>query len=98
MKALNMKIEDLRNCNDLIIKHGAALHRSLSELESIDSVADISAKIKALNERATLFRITSNAMIKVCNLVIGYETVQLMPAITSKIIVYDYRRDFIYFI
>lgn len=64
MKALNMKIEDLRNCNDLIIKHGAALHRSLSELESIDSVADISAKIKALNERATLFRITSNAMIK----------------------------------
>ncbi|XP_016157599.1 PREDICTED: LOW QUALITY PROTEIN: oxysterol-binding protein 2, partial [Ficedula albicollis] len=63
LKTLSSKLEDLSTCNELIAKHGAALQRSLSELESLRLPADSGEKIKAVNERATLFRITSNAMI-----------------------------------
>ncbi|XP_077995182.1 oxysterol-binding protein 1-like isoform X2 [Glandiceps talaboti] len=66
LRMLNSKLEDLTTCNDLIAKHGAALQRSLSELELIQDTAEASSKIKAVNERATLFRITSNAMINAC--------------------------------
>lgn len=65
LKTLNAKLEDLSTCNDLIIKHGTALQRSLSELESLETIPDAVNKIKSVNERATLFRITSNAMINV---------------------------------
>lgn len=58
-------MEDLSTCNDLIAKHGTALQRSLSELESLRLPAESNEKIKQVNERATLFRITSNAMINV---------------------------------
>lgn len=60
------KLDDLCTCNDLIAKHGAALQRSLSELEALRVPVEGSEKIKAVNERATLFRITSNAMINAC--------------------------------
>ncbi|XP_029820780.1 oxysterol-binding protein 2 [Manacus vitellinus] len=63
LKTLSSKLEDLSTCNDLIAKHGAALQRSLSELENLRLPAESGEKIKAVNERATLFRITSNAMI-----------------------------------
>jgi len=43
----------------------AALQRSLSELETLRVPLEGGEKIKAVNERATLFRITSNAMINV---------------------------------
>lgn len=39
--------------------------RSLSELESIKPGGETSDKIRQVTERATLFRITSNAMINV---------------------------------
>lgn len=65
LRALSGKVEDLGTCNDLIAKHGTALQRSLSELESLRLPQDSSEKIKQVNERATLFRITSNAMINV---------------------------------
>ena len=65
LRTLNAKLEDLNTCNDLITKHGAALQRSLSELEQLAEVGDTATKVKAVNERATLFRITSNAMINV---------------------------------
>uniref|UniRef100_A0A646QFV7 Oxysterol-binding protein n=1 Tax=Hemiscolopendra marginata TaxID=943146 RepID=A0A646QFV7_9MYRI len=68
MKTLSAKLEDLNTCNDLIMKHGAALQRSLSELEQLESPSiDLATKIKAVNERATLFRITSNAMMNACS-------------------------------
>ncbi|XP_010016976.1 PREDICTED: LOW QUALITY PROTEIN: oxysterol-binding protein 2, partial [Nestor notabilis] len=35
LKTLSSKLEDLSTCNDLIAKHGAALQRSLSELENL---------------------------------------------------------------
>ncbi|XP_014340658.1 oxysterol-binding protein 1 isoform X2 [Latimeria chalumnae] len=66
LKTLSSKLDDLSTCNDLIAKHGAALQRSLNELESLKPPAESGEKIKAVNERATLFRITSNAMINAC--------------------------------
>ncbi|XP_077318226.1 oxysterol-binding protein 2 isoform X1 [Lithobates pipiens] len=66
LKALTSKLDDLSTCNDLIAKHGAALQRSLSELENLKLPTESSEKIKSVNERATLFRITSNAMINAC--------------------------------
>lgn len=65
LKTLASKLDDLSTCNELIGKHGAALQRSLSELEELRGSADSADKVKAVNERATLFRITSNAMINV---------------------------------
>ncbi|XP_046872620.1 oxysterol-binding protein 2 isoform X2 [Hypomesus transpacificus] len=66
LKTLLSKLDDLSTCNDLIAKHGAALQRSLSELEGLRVPPDGGEKVKAVNERATLFRITSNAMINAC--------------------------------
>lgn len=86
LKTLAMKLQDVHTCHDLIIKHGAALQRSLAELEQLDIERSASAnsvndgstgsaqprdanlliKSKTVNERATLFRITSNAMINAC--------------------------------
>ena len=75
---MSTKLEDLRTCNDLIVKHGHALQRPVSDLESATSgsgagdkkspdLPDIQSKVKILNERATLFKITSNAMINACS-------------------------------
>uniref|UniRef100_A0A3Q1K2D7 Oxysterol-binding protein n=1 Tax=Anabas testudineus TaxID=64144 RepID=A0A3Q1K2D7_ANATE len=66
LKTLASKLDDLSTCNELIGKHGAALQRSLSELEELRGSTDSTDKVKAVNERATLFRITSNAMINAC--------------------------------
>lgn len=66
LKNLVTKLEDLRTCHDLIIKHGSALQRSLTELEQIENPTEALSKSKSVNERATLFRITSNAMINAC--------------------------------
>uniref|UniRef100_UPI0037E82BE8 oxysterol-binding protein 1 isoform X2 n=1 Tax=Semicossyphus pulcher TaxID=241346 RepID=UPI0037E82BE8 len=66
LRTLNSKVEDLTTCNDLIVKHGSALQRSLSELEAIRVGGEMGEKIRQVTERATLFRITSNAMINAC--------------------------------
>ncbi|XP_038151420.1 oxysterol-binding protein 2 isoform X2 [Cyprinodon tularosa] len=66
LRILVSKLDDLSTCNDLIAKHGAALQRSLSELEGLKVPLEGGEKIKAVNERATLFRITSNAMTNAC--------------------------------
>ncbi|XP_063332098.1 oxysterol-binding protein 1 isoform X3 [Pelmatolapia mariae] len=66
LRTLNSKVEDLATCNDLIVKHGSALQRSLSELEGLRVAVDMGEKVKQVTERATLFRITSNAMINAC--------------------------------
>jgi len=77
VRSMSSKLEDLRTCNDLIVKHGHALQRSVSDLEQATGsvkdggdkktdVGNIQPKVKILNERATLFKITSNAMINAC--------------------------------
>lgn len=66
IKILSSKIEDLTTCNNLIVNHGTQLQRALAELDHIQPAAgDTTTKMKAINERATLFRITTNAMINV---------------------------------
>lgn len=65
IKTLSARLKNLQVWSELIEKHGTALQRSLSELESLNTTQDMSMKIKAVNERATLFRITSNATINV---------------------------------
>ncbi|XP_029648879.1 oxysterol-binding protein 1 isoform X4 [Octopus sinensis] len=67
VNALNARFGDLSTCYDLIVKQGAAFQRALNEHEQIDSAADSTSKIKAINERATLFRIASNAMLNACS-------------------------------
>lgn len=65
IRSLSLKLDDLSTCNELVAKHGVALQRSLNELDGLRIPAESSEKLKAVNERATLFRITSNAMINV---------------------------------
>lgn len=62
VRDLSARLENLKTCYDLISKHGTALQRSLTELETGD---DLQNKSKTVNEKATLFRISSNAMINV---------------------------------
>lgn len=62
---LSMKLENLRTCNDLISKNGRALQSALAELETVDEQNNLASKTKLVTERATLFRISSNAMINV---------------------------------
>uniref|UniRef100_A0A3Q2NQJ3 Oxysterol-binding protein n=1 Tax=Fundulus heteroclitus TaxID=8078 RepID=A0A3Q2NQJ3_FUNHE len=66
LRTLGSKVEDLSTCNDLISKHGSALQRSLSELDGLRLTGEAGDKIRQVTERATLFRITSNAMINAC--------------------------------
>ncbi|XP_067933547.1 oxysterol-binding protein 1-like [Watersipora subatra] len=63
IRTLNTKLEDLNTCNNLIVNHGTQLQRSLAELDHLNSGGDTSSKMKSINERSTLFRITTNAMI-----------------------------------
>lgn len=80
LKTLANKLDDLSTCHELIGKHGAALQRSLNELEELRGCSDSSDRVKAVNERATLFRITSNAMINVSPRVVRLtEELLVMP-------------------
>ncbi|XP_046740221.1 oxysterol-binding protein 1 isoform X2 [Diprion similis] len=66
VKDLTDRLEDLQTCNDLITKRGTALQRALNELETLDVSSNVSPKIKAVNERAALFRFASSTMINAC--------------------------------
>lgn len=65
IKPLNAKLDDLQTCNDLVGKHGSALQRSIVELQEVEDNPTLFGKLKFVNEKATLFRITANAMISV---------------------------------
>ncbi|XP_059487348.1 oxysterol-binding protein 1-like isoform X2 [Neocloeon triangulifer] len=70
LKTLTSRLEDMQTCSDLMAKHGAALQRALSELETSEgseAAAAAGSKLKAIGEKATLFRIASNAMINTCS-------------------------------
>lgn len=64
LRQLTSKLDDMNTCNDLIEKHFANLQRALSDLEK-NPEQDTAARSKIISERATLFKITSNAMINV---------------------------------
>lgn len=63
IRDLSGKLETMKTCYDLISKHGTALQRALTDLETTGD--DLTSRSKAVSERATLFRISSNAMINV---------------------------------
>jgi len=77
IRTMASKLEILQTCNDLIVKHGHALQKSVGDLEAAGAevgqnsrqnsgdshVSATAPKLGILNERATLFKITSNAMI-----------------------------------
>lgn len=66
IKDLTRRLDDLQACNDLMLKQGSGLQRALAELEMLDPPSpELTAKFKIVSERATLFRIASNAMINV---------------------------------
>jgi len=66
MRALSSKVDDLRTCSDLVTKHSAALQKALVDLQKGGtSPSDTVHIIRTVNERATLFRITTTAMIGV---------------------------------
>ncbi|XP_061399777.1 oxysterol-binding protein 1-like [Musca vetustissima] len=68
VRDLTDRLESLRTCYDLINKHGVALQGALNELRLAASDEEtVASRIKIVNERATLFRITSKAMINACN-------------------------------
>ncbi|XP_015762433.1 PREDICTED: oxysterol-binding protein 1-like isoform X1 [Acropora digitifera] len=66
IKPLNTKLDDLQTCNDLVSKHGSALQRAIVELQEVEDNPALLSKLKFVNEKATLFRITANAMISAC--------------------------------
>lgn len=66
LRQLTSKLDDMNTCNDLIEKHFANLQRALSDLEK-NPEQDTAARSKIISERATLFKITSNAMINACH-------------------------------
>lgn len=72
VKTLVVKLEDLETCHNLIGKHGSALVSSLNAL-NLDKLPEnpkpedknaIKERIKAINERTALLKLTSAAMIK----------------------------------
>lgn len=67
LKSVICKLDDLRTCHELMVRHGGSLQRSLTELEQLDNPVEAVARSKSVNERATLFRITSNAMLNACS-------------------------------
>ncbi|XP_049879302.1 oxysterol-binding protein 1 isoform X2 [Pectinophora gossypiella] len=61
-RELAARFHDLRTCSELVARHGAALQRSLVDLEIPPS-----DNTKQVSERATLFRISCNAMMNACS-------------------------------
>lgn len=59
-RELAARFHDLRTCSELVARHGAALQRSLVDLETPPTDTT-----KQVSERATLFRISCNAMMNV---------------------------------
>lgn len=78
-KTFDAKLEDLKMCMDLINRHYQALYRTLGDLEQIDKTESTMNTIKSVNERATLFRITSTAMLNACQ-----ELVQMIQTQSRK--------------
>ena len=71
---LSSKFGCMITCNDIIFRQGEALHKAVVDLRELDKSleslslnSDLMNKIKIVNERATLFRMTSAAMMSACS-------------------------------
>lgn len=65
IRDLTSRLENLSTCFELITKHGTALQRALTDLEGGEG--DMASRSKIVSERATLFRISANAMKNACS-------------------------------
>lgn len=63
LKELQAKLDQLTGYGEAAHKNAATLQRALSELETTTSPEDVIARIASINERATVFRVTSSALI-----------------------------------
>ncbi|XP_052751853.1 oxysterol-binding protein 2 isoform X2 [Galleria mellonella] len=61
-RELAARFHDLRTCSELVTRHGTSLQRSLADLEIPPTDTT-----KQVSERATLFRISCNAMMNACS-------------------------------
>lgn len=79
IKMISTKLDDLSTCHNLVNNHGGALQKAIGDLVDKDpsravtplektqkDIKDVAAQnMRLVNEKAQLFRITSNAMINV---------------------------------
>ncbi|GAV03941.1 hypothetical protein RvY_14300-2 [Ramazzottius varieornatus] len=63
IRNLNLKIDELNACYEQISKQGRSLQGLIADLESVNIPAEANSKAKAVVERATLFRLTSSALL-----------------------------------
>lgn len=66
LKTLQGKLDNLSTSSDVVTKNEVNLYRILSDLEQTENPSEITAKVKAIQERATIFRITSCGLINAC--------------------------------
>lgn len=75
IKTISSKLDDLTTCNNLVNNHGGSLQKSISDHvdkdpsrpdKSKDGKDGVEQSMRLINEKAQLFRITSNAMINAC--------------------------------
>ncbi|XP_057295894.1 oxysterol-binding protein 1-like isoform X2 [Hydractinia symbiolongicarpus] len=80
IKMISTKLDDLNTCHNLVNNHGGALQKAIGDLVDKDpsraatplektqkDIKDVAAQnMRLVNEKAQLFRITSNAMINAC--------------------------------
>ncbi|KAJ3618524.1 hypothetical protein MTP99_006502 [Tenebrio molitor] len=66
VRKLEAQLNDIQTCSDLIQKHWKSLVKPLSEIETNLDPDGVQTKSKEVGERATLFRISTNAMINAC--------------------------------
>ncbi|KAJ8953651.1 hypothetical protein NQ314_007258, partial [Rhamnusium bicolor] len=65
-RKLEIQLNELQTCGDVLAKHWRNLAKPLSEMEANADPEALQGKTKEVCERATLFRIASNAMINAC--------------------------------
>lgn len=66
VRKLESQLNGLQTCADVLTKHWKNLAKPLSEMEANADPEALQGKTKEVCERATLFRIATNAMINVC--------------------------------
>lgn len=66
VRKLESQLNDLQTCSDVLAKHWKNLTKPLSEMETNADSEVLQSKAKEVCERATLFRIATNAMINSC--------------------------------
>lgn len=66
VRKIESQLNDLQTCADVLAKHWKNLAKSLGEIETNPDPELLQGKNKEVCERATLFRIASNAMVNSC--------------------------------